>query len=247
MNKKILIIPDVHGRGFWKEATKNGKYEKVIFLGDYADPYEDEGITEDAAIDNFKAIIDYKLQNPDQVVLLLGNHDLHYYSEYYSEIVAGSRYSPQAAITLQPLFQKNKKHFQLAWETDWGDRHYLFSHAGITQTWLKRNLDLIRKPDARHLNRLLKTNEGLETLAQVGIMRWGDYPSGSIVWADSTELAVSNPLPNTYQIVGHTIQYNGPMITDEFACLDCLAAFSLDQKGKIKPVTDIPPVAEIFF
>ena len=37
------------------------------------------------------------------------------------------------------------------------------------------------------------------------------------------------------------------MITDEFACLDCLAAFSLDQKGKIKPVTEMPSVAEIFY
>ena len=42
-------------------------------------------------------------------------------------------------------------------------------------------MELIRKPDARHLNRLLRSNEGLESLAQVGEMRWGDYPSGSMV------------------------------------------------------------------
>ena len=178
---------------------------------------------------------------------LLGNHDLHYLSDYFCDIAVGSRYSPQAAIALQPMFQDNKKLFQLAWEKDWGERHYLFSHAGITMSWLKRNLDLIQEPDARHLNHLLKTKKGIEALAQVGAIRWGAYPTGSIVWADSDELAVSPSIPGIYQIVGHTIQFDGPVITDKFACLDCLAAFSLDQKGKIKPVTDIPPVAEMFF
>lgn len=40
MTNKILIIPDVHGRTFWKYAIDNiDKYDKVIFLGDYLDPY----------------------------------------------------------------------------------------------------------------------------------------------------------------------------------------------------------------
>ena len=181
MKKGILIIPDVHGRDFWKEAVESQDYEKVVFLGDYSDPYDIEGITDDVAIANFKSIIDYKQQNPDKVVLLLGNHDLHYYSEFYYELAGGVRYDPIAAISLQRLFQENPQLFQLAYETDWGGKRYLFSHAGITQCWLKRNIDLIRKPDARHLNRLIHSNEGLEALAQVGEMRWGDYPSGSMV------------------------------------------------------------------
>jgi predicted MPP superfamily phosphohydrolase len=127
MRKEILIIPDVHGRSFWKEAVDSKDYEKIIFLGDYTDPYEMEGITDDMAVDNFKSIIDYKQQNPDKVVLLLGNHDLHYYSEYYYELAGGVRYDPIAAITLQRLFQENSRLFQLAWETDWGEKHYLFS------------------------------------------------------------------------------------------------------------------------
>lgn len=35
---KILIIPDLHGRSFWKEPCNNWK-DKIIFLGDYHDPY----------------------------------------------------------------------------------------------------------------------------------------------------------------------------------------------------------------
>lgn len=244
MKKGILVIPDVHGREFWKEVVDCKKYERIIFLGDYTDPYDIEGITDEMAVDNFKSIIALKQSNPDKVVLLLGNHDLHYYSDYYYELAGGVRYDPIAAIILQRLFQDNFQDFQLAWETDWGGKHYLFSHAGITQSWLKRNIHLIRKPDANHLNRLLLSNEGLEALAQVGEMRWGDYPSGSIVWADAEEMAVSDPIPGVYQIVGHSMQYDGPLITDKFACLDCRAAFCLDKKGKIRPMSEITPYDE---
>lgn len=37
---KILVIPDLHGRGFWKEPCNNWE-GKIIFLGDYHDPYGD--------------------------------------------------------------------------------------------------------------------------------------------------------------------------------------------------------------
>ena len=69
-------------------------------------------------------------------------------------------------------------------------------------------------------------------------MRWGDYPSGSIVWADVEELLVSNPLSGIYQIVGHTMQFDGPIITENLACLDCRAAFSLNEMGNVELVTE---------
>ena len=56
MKKGILIIPDVHGRDFWKEAIERKDYEKAVFLGDYSDPYDIEGITDDVAIDNFEQL-----------------------------------------------------------------------------------------------------------------------------------------------------------------------------------------------
>ena len=244
MKKGILIIPDVHGRDFWKKAVDSKGFDKTIFLGDYTDPYDFEGITDEVTVENLKSIIAYKQQNPDKVVLLLGNHDLHYFSGYYYELAGGIRYSQHAAISLQRLFRDNHHLFQLAWETDLCDRHILFSHAGITLSWLKRNINLIRKPDARHLNRLIKTDEGLEALAQVGEMRGGDYPCGSMVWADVEEMLMSNPIPKTYQIVGHSMQFDGPIITDKIACLDCRAAFLLDNKGKISPVTEIASYEE---
>ena len=78
-------------------------------------------------------------------------------------------------------------------------------------------------------------------MAQVGTARWGLYPSGSMVWADIEELLESNPLSDTYQIVGHTMQLEGPIVTDKAACLDCRAGFSLNEKGEILPVTEVTP------
>ena len=63
----ILIVPDIHGRKFWKEPCSNvDKYEKIIFLGDYLDPYTwREDISKDDAIDNFKEIISFARENKE--------------------------------------------------------------------------------------------------------------------------------------------------------------------------------------
>ena len=57
----MIIIPDIHGRTFWKSAVEQKeKDEKIIFLGDYLDHYdyeknsENELITTENAIENFK-------------------------------------------------------------------------------------------------------------------------------------------------------------------------------------------------
>ena len=245
MNGKILIIPDVHGRSFWKEALNSGCYDKVIFLGDYVDPYEIEGIDPFEALSNFKDILSLKNVNQDRVVLLLGNHDLCYFSDHYRELAESDRYDYEYAEELKRLFCSWRHCFSLAHEELIGNTHYLFSHAGVTWPWLKQNVNIICNTDVHHLNQLIETHEGIETLAQVGSARGGDYLSGSIVWADIAELAISDPLPNTYQIVGHSMQSDGPVITDKFACLDCRAAFSLDEDGHIDLVTELTSYEDI--
>ena len=246
MNGRILIIPDVHGRTFWKKALDTGEYEKVIFLGDYVDPYEFEGINTMKAIANFKNILSLKITNPDKVVLLLGNHDMGYLSDYYQALAGSSRHDYENEEELQHLFRGWSRLFQLAYEETIGDSRFLFTHAGVTQTWFHQNSHVIINPSAENLNRLLSTDIGIEILGQVGRNRGGYYESGSMVWADVDELASSAPLPATYQIVGHSMQFAGPIITEHFACLDYRAAFSLDQKGEIKQVTEMSPFNEQF-
>ena len=73
MKKGILVIPDVHGREFWKEVVDCKKYERIIFLGDYKEPYDIEGIDDEMTVDNLKSIITHKHSNTDNVILQLVN------------------------------------------------------------------------------------------------------------------------------------------------------------------------------
>ena len=77
---KILIIPDTHGRRFWKDPCLNHKndFEKIVFLGDFVSPYPAEGITNEVAIEVFKEIVNFKKENGDKVILLLGNHRVNF-------------------------------------------------------------------------------------------------------------------------------------------------------------------------
>ena len=49
---KVLIIPDVHCRDFYIEPLEKyfKEVDKVVFLGDYLDPYYYEGFTREAGI-----------------------------------------------------------------------------------------------------------------------------------------------------------------------------------------------------
>ena len=72
---KILVLPDIHGRPFWTKPSKRvNEYDKVIFLGDYMDPYPFEGNSVEDSLANFGQIIDFAKNNKDKVNLLLGNH-----------------------------------------------------------------------------------------------------------------------------------------------------------------------------
>lgn len=71
----IMVIPDIHGRKFWREAIENNlsKVDKVIFLGDYFDPYNESNLEEDIIM-MMEHIIKLKLNEPDKYILLIGNH-----------------------------------------------------------------------------------------------------------------------------------------------------------------------------
>ena len=43
---KIIVVPDIHGRDFWKSAVDCiDECDRVVFVGDYFDPYNFEGIS----------------------------------------------------------------------------------------------------------------------------------------------------------------------------------------------------------
>ena len=223
----ILIIPDVHGRSFWREPVTSEEFDHIVFLGDYLDPYPQEGITQRQAFENFKEIVELKQSAPKQVTLLLGNHDMHYYSQHYCRLVPKVRYNSSHAWKYKQFFAEHRSLFSLAYEINANDRRYLFTHAGITKEWYNLHHILIGDCTAHNLQSLLRAPNGYEVLAEMGAERGGHDKWGSIIWADVAEMEMTEPLPGIYQIFGHTLD-SEPIITNDWACLDCAHAFVLD-------------------
>lgn len=231
----MIVIPDIHGRVFWKEAVKNRENEEIVFLGDYLDPYPDEDISPESALKNFKEIIEFKKAHSENVVLLVGNHDLHY---FYPSVDAGSRYCRYLSRDIEQLFMDNIKLFQLAYEKELAGKRFVFAHSYIHKFWLD---DLYgkgrwrKKSIIKRLNKdFKKTLYGLGcALNNVSCYRGGWESYGSMVWADIREIALfQNPNIGDYNIFGHT-QLIRPIVTEYKACLDCRRGFLLNDEGEI--------------
>lgn len=213
---KILVLPDIHGRTFWKDAVNNGECDKIIFLGDYVDPYGFENISVETAIENFKEILEYKRENIDKVVLLIGNHDCPYIFDHYFNLSSyHCRHSNMHHEELHKLFNDNIDFFKIAHV----ENDIIFTHAGIEDVWIKKvvkcDVDDINKVcDA--LNALLDSNKGIEKLFYISSSRGGMDGCASCVWSDvhdmsfDVERSLENKNEDTIhkfkQIFGHTMQ-----------------------------------------
>ena len=234
----ILIIPDVHGRRFWKESVNEykDKVEKIVFLGDYLDPYPIEGITRKQAIDNFSEILSFKETNADKTVLLVGNHDEQYIDRTFD---TRSRYDASHAQNIAQMFNSHMSWFKLAYEHEVGGKKYLFTHAGLMMSWYTRNQRVIGDLTVDNLNRLATFHNGIKTLTDISRYRtWLGDPSGSILWSDLFE-KIDDPSDAVvdgfdYQIFGHTQQEKEKgIIGKQWACLDCRRAFLLNDDGEL--------------
>jgi len=114
--KRIMVIPDVHGRLFWKEPVL--KYldvvDRIVFLGDYLDPYPNEEGMAENILENMMEIIELKRNNMEKVVLLKGNHDQHYASRRFKEMAGGSRMDLLNWANYHEVFAENEDLFQIA-------------------------------------------------------------------------------------------------------------------------------------
>lgn len=240
---KIIVLPDVHGRRFWEIARDRiDECDKVVFIGDYFDPYSFEGISELDAIKNFREIELFAKEYPEKVVMLLGNHDLPYFSEEYRALSTyHCRWSPEWHSVIAYMLEANRELFKVAHVED----DVLFTHAGCSSLWL-RSIDskAASLPDlVTELNMLPSTEEGLRKLFMVSYHRGGCDDAGSCVWADVNELV--NPPMDLHvggkavkQVFGHTLQavhdnygnlVSGPPIsTPAMKMLDTRCAYLLD-------------------
>ena len=188
-----IVIGDVHGSTYWKKAVEENPDCRIIFVGDYLDPYEN--ISNEQLINNLKEIIRLKKDMPDDVILLLGNHDLH----YFCPDIPGSsgRYNYEIAEEVKAIFEENLDLFTYAFQ----DGNQLFTHAGVAHDWFINEFNGdIAKNIAEQLNNPLP--EQVRALHQAGEARGGSWFSvGGIFWADISELV--KPLQGFKQYVGH--------------------------------------------
>lgn len=241
----MIIIPDIHGRDFWEKPVKeNLKKEHIVFLGDYLDPYGYEGIAPWEVFPRFENIIALKKENPDDVTLLLGNHDLH----YVHEDLLGGRFDYENCYRNKQAIMDNSNLFQLTYETTVAGRKYLFTHAGVHMGWIEKNRQYLGKTEPEQVGRKLNDywwNRGywprlFTILADIPYSRWGPCRYGSPVWAGIEDWAddESYEIPDIYQIFGHSQQVVDPVIGKHFACLDCRKAFRLTEEGIIIPCNE---------
>lgn len=236
----MLIIPDVHGRMFWRKAVESYPDLPTVFLGDYLDPYTHyDGILPGEALVEFKEILKFKRQNKKRVTLLLGNHDVHYLGAKLN----CSRKDWINQEKINNLFVKNLSLFELTKLIRVGDKQYLFSHAGIIPEWMEMYFEGVDLNNTEQVSKLLndKLND-VNTFCQFvssalmdrSASRWGYARYPSVVWADVEDHQYQkHRLPNVYQIFGHTQQEIAPVITEYYANLDCRKSFLLMEDGEL--------------
>ena len=199
---KTVILGDTHGRPFWKSIVANESPDRVIFIGDYFDSYNEYTAAEQ--MHNFKEIIDWKQSGQSEVIMLIGNHDYHYMpgvTEHYS----GYQYGPSFAI--QRLLEENKQHMQMAYQMG----IILFSHAGISHHWLENWTSVYGYAGDNHVvdivNDLWKYKPGVFKF--IGDDPYGDSTISSPIWIRPKSLQKANhdTLRTQFiQVVGHTQQ-----------------------------------------
>ena len=196
MNKTV-ILGDTHGRPHWKQIVASENPDRVIFMGDYFDSFDNTAVEQ---MHNFKEIIDWKQSGQSEVIILIGNHDYHYMrgiTEYYSGYQAGAR------PAIEQLLYENRQHMQMCYQM--GD--FLFTHAGVSYDWLKINKWEGWESVEEKVNDLWEYTPNVFGFA--GRDPYGDSKISSPIWIRPYSLQQANrdTLRDQFiQVVGHTTQ-----------------------------------------
>lgn len=209
----LAIISYVHGRNTWKEITDENKdADKFIFLGDYFDSFD---IDTDQQIFNFNEIVDFKKSNSEKVILLTGNHDLHYLPHFLETNECYSDFQQFRSGEISSLILDSLQYMQMAYLYN----NILFSHAGISNSWLKENCFNEDQDVADYINNLFRQHPF--AFRFVGLDPYGDSPHSSPVWIRPKSL-ISNAYESDkfIQIVGHSQYRQIVVFQDRFYFTD---------------------------
>lgn len=196
---KTVFIGDIHGSDRWKSVISNETdADRFVFVGDYFDSFDIPGLIQ---MHNFKEIVEFKKTSPAEVIMLIGNHDYHYFPEIGSNGTSG--YQPRLAPAISMLIQENRKDLQLAYSFD----NVICTHAGISEVFL----DQVFGYKTWSLSNIVKDlNELFEYKPKSfefnGFEPTGDNQSQTPLWIRPRSLVIAskNIRKSFYQVVGHT-------------------------------------------
>lgn len=133
---KTIVFGDIHGRTVWNDIVReNYDADRFVFLGDYVSTHE-KNISEEQQIANLMDIIDFaRVENemtPGRVVLLRGNHDMQHLGYSWAWCRGLFHRVSDWMTGYRQTFLEN---------TQWVfvDGNIVYSHAGVTKTWMERN------------------------------------------------------------------------------------------------------------
>jgi hypothetical protein len=212
---KIIAMGDVHGRDFWRRIVDTQEFDRLILAGDYFDSTE---ITAKEQMNNFRNLVAFKETFPDKLILLTGNHDLHYLPVARAIHETYSLFQEEYATEISRLLQEHFYILQMAYK--WGD--YLFTHAGVTQTWLN-NTGYKGEEISIFLNRLFQQQP--EAFLFSGTDPYGDDVTQSPVWVRPQSLKEDAfGYPSIKHVVGHTRMYRLKTEEGRFYFIDTMGA-----------------------
>jgi len=194
---KTVSVGDTHGTAVADVVLKIiDNHDKFIFAGDYVDSFDVDNISMKK---NLLDLIGLKITHPDKIVLLWGNHDIHYLlgSDYYS-----SGYRPEMKKDFHEIFLSNSNLFHLSYQVN----DCLWTHAGINSRWFEDRFRPFAEEHRGASSFAELLNYAFEkrypALFDVGYTRGGRYETGGPLWCDKSELT-ANPIQGLHQIVGH--------------------------------------------
>jgi len=198
---RTIFLGDTHGHDTWKAIIAYANPDRVVFIGDYFDSRVKE-LTAAVQMFNMNEIIEFKKTGVMEVILLIGNHDYHYFPEIGYNGTSG--YQSGAANEIGRLLNENREHFQMAYLLD----NVLCTHAGVGYDWLMNQIYYNPEVDPidKYINDFWKYKP--KSFQFAGIDPYGDSKTQTPIWIRPYSLMSGNKdtfLKEEYiQIVGHT-------------------------------------------
>lgn len=187
---KIVVIGDIHGRFVWRNIIDKEVADIFVFLGDYV---SDEKTSGNWQIANLESILNFKEDNPEKVILLRGNHDMQHLGYSWADCSGLNSYVLEEMSRMKNRFESDT---QWIYTID----NVIFSHAGITKTWL---LSIgLTESNINEINKI-NPNASFGFIPDSPCDTIGTSKTQGVTWVRPNAL-IMDSIKNVTQIVGHT-------------------------------------------